>query len=155
MKVSRGSGIRQGRCFAEIQSETFWPCIGFISDKYRVSQELLKNGKNYIVDFQFKGHINVCSGGDLCSPFFSNFSETPCVKIGFEDFLPLMNEGRFLEGGRFHFLLSSQTLLLLAKNCLLVIQKQSFCISIVNFPSPPGGALPWQSDRLLVVFFMV
>ena len=26
----------------KIQSETFCPCIGFISDKYRVSQELLK-----------------------------------------------------------------------------------------------------------------
>ena len=60
-----------------------------------------------------KRHINVCPGGDLCSPFFSNFSETPCVKIGFEDFLRLMNEGRYLEGGRFHFLLSSLTLLLL------------------------------------------
>ena len=30
-----------------------------------------------------KRHIDVCSGGDLCCPFFSNFSETPCVKIGF------------------------------------------------------------------------
>ena len=45
---------RQGRGFVEIQSETFCPCIGFISDKYRVSQELLKNGEHYIVDFQFK-----------------------------------------------------------------------------------------------------
>ena len=26
----------------------------------------------------------MCSGGDLCSPFFSNFSETPWVKIGFD-----------------------------------------------------------------------
>ena len=31
-----------------------------------------------------KRHINVCSGGDLCSPFFSNFSETPCMKVGFD-----------------------------------------------------------------------
>ena len=31
-----------------------------------------------------KRHINVCSGGDLCSPFLSNFSETPCVKVGFD-----------------------------------------------------------------------
>ena len=38
----------------EIQSEKFCPCIGFISDKYRVSQELLKNGEHHIVDFQFK-----------------------------------------------------------------------------------------------------
>ena len=27
-----------------------------------------------------KRHINVCSGGDLCSPFFNNFSETHCIK---------------------------------------------------------------------------
>ena len=61
---------------------------------------LLISSSNYA-----KRHINVCSGGDLCSPFFSNLSETPCVKIGFEckDFLRLMNEGRFPEGGRFHF----------------------------------------------------
>ena len=26
-----------------------------------------------------KPHINVSAGGDFCSPFFSNFSETPCV----------------------------------------------------------------------------
>ena len=38
----------------EIQSEKFCLCIGYISDKYRVSQELLKNGKHYIVDFQLK-----------------------------------------------------------------------------------------------------
>ena len=50
-------------------------------------QKLLKNGEHYIVDFQFnyaKRRINVCSGGDLCSLFFSNFSETPCVKISFD-----------------------------------------------------------------------
>ena len=34
-----------------IQSETFRPCIGFISDKYRVSQKLLNNGEHYTVDF--------------------------------------------------------------------------------------------------------
>ena len=45
------------------------------------------------------------------------------MKIGFEDFHRLMNEGRFPEGGRFHFLVSSWTLLLLAGNSLLVIQK--------------------------------
>ena len=44
----------KGGDFVEIQSETFCPCIGFISDKYRVSQELLKIGEHYIVDFQFK-----------------------------------------------------------------------------------------------------
>ena len=47
----------------------------------------------------------MCAQEAICVPrFFSNFSETPFVKIGFEDFLRLMNEGRFLEGGRFHFL---------------------------------------------------
>ena len=30
-----------------------------------------------------KNNINMCSGGDLCSLFISNFSETPCVKVGF------------------------------------------------------------------------
>ena len=71
----------------EIQSETFCQCIDFISDKYRVSQKLLKmenttlsiSSSNYA-----KRHVNVCSGGNLCSPFFSNSSETPCVIIGFD-----------------------------------------------------------------------
>ena len=31
-----------------------------------------------------KCKINVCSGGDLCPPFFSNFSETPCIKVAFD-----------------------------------------------------------------------
>ena len=31
-----------------------------------------------------KCHINVCSGGDLCSPFFNNFSETHCIKVGLD-----------------------------------------------------------------------
>ena len=72
----------------EIQSETFSPCIGFISDKYRVSQKLLKMGNNTTLLISSsnyaKRHINVCPGGDLCFPFFGNFSETPCVKVGFD-----------------------------------------------------------------------
>ena len=40
---------------------------------------LLISSSNYS-----KHHINLCSGGDLCSPFISNFSETPCVKVGFD-----------------------------------------------------------------------
>ena len=31
-----------------------------------------------------KRHLNVCSGGDLCSPFFDNFSETHCIKVGLD-----------------------------------------------------------------------
>ena len=71
----------------EIQSETFCPCIGFISDKYRVSQKLLKMGNTTLLTSSSnyaKRRINVCSGGDLCSPFFSIFPETSCVKIGFD-----------------------------------------------------------------------
>ena len=66
-KLPRGSGFDfrkfpgdrefdKGGDFVEIQSESFCPCIGFISDKYRVPQELLKNGEHCIVDFQFKLH---------------------------------------------------------------------------------------------------
>ena len=40
---------------------------------------LLISNSNYA-----KRHINVCSGGDLCSPFFSNVSETPSMKVGFD-----------------------------------------------------------------------
>ena len=41
---------------------------------------LLISSSNYT-----KRHINVCSGGDLCSPFLAIFPyETPCVKIGFD-----------------------------------------------------------------------
>ena len=52
--LSGGREFDKGGDFVEIQSETFCPCIGFISDKYRVSQKLLKNGEHYIDDFQFK-----------------------------------------------------------------------------------------------------
>ena len=40
---------------------------------------LLISSSNYA-----KRQLNVCSGGDLCSPFFSNFSETSCMKVGFD-----------------------------------------------------------------------
>ena len=53
MKVAQGREFDKGGDFVEIQSETFCPCIGFISDKWRVPQ-LLKNGVHFIVDFQFK-----------------------------------------------------------------------------------------------------
>ena len=53
-KLPGGREFDKGGDFVEIQSETFCPCIGFISDKYRVSQELLKIREHYIVDFQFK-----------------------------------------------------------------------------------------------------
>ena len=70
----------------EIQSETFCPCIGIISDKYRVSQKLLTMGNTTLLissSNYAKHHINVCSIGDLCFPFISNFSETPFAKVGF------------------------------------------------------------------------
>ena len=53
-KLPGGREFDKGRDFVEIQSEAFCPCIGFISDKYRVSQKLLNNGEHYIGDFQFK-----------------------------------------------------------------------------------------------------
>ena len=88
MKVDRGPGIRQGQRFCvEIQSETFCLCISFISDKYRVSQKLLKMGNATLLISSpnyAKRQMNVCSGGNLCSLFFSNFSETPCMKFGFD-----------------------------------------------------------------------
>ena len=71
---------KKGGDFVEIQSETFCPCIDFISNRYRVSQKLLNNGEHYIVDFisnYAKHHINVCSGSDLCSPFIGNFLRHP------------------------------------------------------------------------------
>ena len=52
-KLPGGREFDKGGDFVEIQS-VFCPCIGFISDKYRVSQKLLNNGEQYIVDFQFK-----------------------------------------------------------------------------------------------------
>ena len=36
------------------------------------------------IQTMLKRHINVCTGGYLCPPFFSNFSETPCMKVGFD-----------------------------------------------------------------------
>ena len=48
------------------------------------------------------------------------------MKIGFNvnDFLRMMNESRFPECGRFHFLLSSWTLLLLAGTAFSSYKKQ-------------------------------
>ena len=40
---------------------------------------LLISSSNYA-----KCQLNVCPEGDLCSPFFSNFSETLCMKVGFD-----------------------------------------------------------------------
>ena len=51
-------------------------------------KKVFKNGEHYIVissSIYAKHHINVCSGADLCSPSFSNFSETPCMKVGFDE----------------------------------------------------------------------
>ena len=67
---------------------------------------------------------------------FSNFSATPCLRVDF-DVPRLMNEGRFPEGGRFHFLLSSETLPLLEGNSLLVIQRAKFPNMKSKFWFPP------------------
>ena len=70
----------KGGDFVEIQSETFCPCICFISDKYRVPQKLLKmrNITLFISSSNYaKHHIRVCSGGDLCSPFLAIFLKHP------------------------------------------------------------------------------
>ena len=98
--------------FVEIQSETFCPCIGFISNKYRVSQKLLSNGEHYIVDFQFKlrqtPYKCVLRRRFVFPVYWQFFWGILCEGwFWCKDFLRLMNEGRFLEGGRFHFLLSS------------------------------------------------
>ena len=50
-------------------------------------KKLLKMGNTTLLvssSIYAKCHINVSSGGDLCSPFSSNFSETPCMKVGFD-----------------------------------------------------------------------
>ena len=44
-----------------------------------------------------KRHINVCSGGDLCSPFINNFSETHYIKVGLDVRISLV---RVLSAGR-------------------------------------------------------
>ena len=79
----------------------------------------------------------------MCSPFFSNYSEIPCVKIGFNinKFLRMINESCFPKCRRFHFLLSSWTLLLLAGNSLFVIQKAKLLHmnTVVSKYCPPGG----------------
>ena len=68
--------------------QTFCPCIGFISEKYMVSQNNAKKWGTlhcwFPVQTMLKRLINVCTGVNLCSPFFSTFSETPCMKVGFD-----------------------------------------------------------------------
>ena len=74
----------------DLQSETFCPCIVLLVIN-TVLQKLLKmenttlliSSSNY-AKRPAKRNIDVCSGGDLCYSLFSNFSETPCVKIGFQ-----------------------------------------------------------------------
>ena len=65
----------------EIQSEMFCLCIGFISEKYRVSQKFAKKMENTIllifISYYAKRHINVCSEGDLCSRFLAIFLRHP------------------------------------------------------------------------------
>ena len=48
-----GNSTRAGILW-KFKVKHFVRVIGFISDKYRVSQKLLNNGEHYIVDFQFK-----------------------------------------------------------------------------------------------------
>ena len=79
-KLPGGRESDKGGDFVEIQSETFCPCIGFISDKYRVSQKSLKMGNTTLLIFSSnyaKSHINVCSGGDLCCLFLTIFLRHP------------------------------------------------------------------------------
>ena len=45
--------------------------------------ELLISSSNYA-----KTPLNVCTKGDLGSSFFSNFSETPFMKVGFDVRIP-------------------------------------------------------------------
>ena len=52
----------------------------------------------------------MCAQGAIYVPrLLAIFLRHPCVKVGFDVRISfvVMNEGRFLEGGRFHFLLSS------------------------------------------------
>ena len=56
-------------------------------------KKLQKSGEHRIVDFYdnyAKRQLNVCSGGDLCSPFFINFSEPPCMRVGFDERISLV-----------------------------------------------------------------
>ena len=75
------------------------------------------------------------------------------MKIGFNvnDFLRMMNESRFPECGRFHFLLSS---LLLAGNSLFVIQKAKLLHmnTVVNIATR-GSYFHGKVIGMLVVFF--
>ena len=67
------------------------------------------------------------------------------MKIGFNvnDFLRMMNESRFPECGRFHFLLSSWTLLLLAGTAFSSYKKTKLLHinTVVNIAPPPGGCI--------------
>ena len=82
----------------------------------------------------------------------SNFSEIPCVKIGFNvnDFLRMMNESRFPECGRFLDFTST------CGDSLFVIQKSKLLHmnTVVNI-APPGVVFPWQSDRYARRIFRV
>ena len=58
------------------------------------------------------------------------------MKVGLDSSRP-MNESRFPAGGRFHFLLSSETLPLHAENSLLVIHEAKLLNMNSKFWLPP------------------
>ena len=92
-----------------------------------------------------KWHINVCTGGNLCSSFLAIFLKHPVWRFVL---IPPSDEwGPFPAGGRFHFLLSFQTSPLLAGNGLLgpvhiisglLIASGQLVEPVVNFASVHG-----------------
>ena len=84
--------------------KTFCLCIGFISHKYRVSKKLLKMGNTALLissSNYAKRPYKCVHRRRFVFPVFSNFSETPCMKVGFDVRISphLMNEGRFPQVG--------------------------------------------------------
>ena len=53
-----------------------------------MAKKLLKMGNTALLisssNYAKTPYKCVCTGGDLCSSFFSNFSETPCMNVGFD-----------------------------------------------------------------------
>ena len=111
----------------------------------------------YIVDFQF----NLCYTRYKCVlrrqfvfPVFSNFPELTLYEGWFwcKDFPLLMNESRFPAGGRFHFLLPTQTLPPLAGNSLSVIQKAKLLNMNSKLWLPPQVKVWGDSGKRTIIW---
>ena len=67
-----------GMCLSQFQLGTFPGQPPWIRSKKLPGESGFDNGRDFVENSNYaKRHINVCSGGDLCSPFLTIFLRHP------------------------------------------------------------------------------